>query len=225
MSEPTLQPGGEPLAIDVVSDVVCPWCYVGKRRLEQALALRSGVAVEVRFRPFQLDPTIPPGGFDRAEYMAKKFPPAQLAAAHDRLSEIGREVGIDFHFDRIKRSPNTLDAHRILRWAQPAGTQVALKEALMRLYFVEGEDIGDPALLARIAGEHGLEESRIAALLASDADKQAVQDEIATAVRIGVSGVPFFIFASKFGVSGAQDAATLADVIDRAVAEASSATA
>jgi len=207
------------ITIDVVSDVVCPWCFVGKRKLEQALALVPKLKVELNWRPFQLDPTIPQGGVSRREYMAKKFGPEKIATIHDRLKGVGAEAGIPFALDKIERSPNTLDAHRVIRWAQPHGAQTALVDRLFTLYFIEGADIGDRDLLAKVAGEHGLDAKAIRAALDTNQDAVAVQQEIASAVRLGVSGVPFFILAGRFGVSGAQPPEVLADAIRKAAAE------
>jgi predicted DsbA family dithiol-disulfide isomerase len=149
--------------------------------------------------------------------MAKKFGSQEkVDAIHARLTEAGRAENLVFAFDRITRSVNTLDAHRLLHWAGQAGVQDAVKEALFRAYFSEGRDIGDHAVLAAIAGEAGLDHDAVAGRLASDADVDTVRGEIETAVRIGVSGVPFFIFAQSFAVSGAQAADVLAAAIDRA---------
>ena len=207
------------ITIDVVSDSVCPWCFVGKRKLDAALALIEELDVNVNWRPFQLDPTIPAGGISRKEYMSKKFGPEKIATIHDRLEGVGAEAGIAFAFDKITRSPNTLDAHRVIRWAQPSGKQSAIVERLFSLYFIEGGDIGDRDLLARVAAEAGLNEKEVRARLDTDADVVSVQEEIATAVRMGVSGVPFFILAGRYGVSGAQPAEILADAIRKAAAE------
>ena len=207
------------ITIDVVSDVVCPWCFVGKRKLEQALALVPELRVELNWRPFQLDPTIPQGGMSRRDYMTKKFGPEKIATIHERLEGIGAEAGIAFAFDKIERAPNTLDAHRVIRWAQPHGTQTALVDRLFMLYFIEGADIGDRDVLAKLAGEHGLDSRQVRAALDTNQDAVAVQQEIASAVRLGVSGVPFFILASRFGVSGAQPPELLADAIRKAAAE------
>ena len=205
--------GAETLTIDVVSDVVCPWCYLGEKRLERALAAETA-PVEVRWRPFQLDPTIPPGGLDRAAYMERKFGKSgRLQAAHDRLTQLGAEVGIPFAFDRIKRAPNTLDAHRLVRWAASAGKQAEVVDRLFRAYFTEGQDIGDPAVLTVIARECGLDPDVVATLLGRDDDKDAVRREIGEAQAIGVSGVPFFIFAGRLAVSGAQDVEVLRDAM------------
>lgn len=214
----------EPITVDIVSDVVCPWCYVGKRRLEAAMALRPGVAVDVRWHPFQLDPAIPPGGLDRRTYMTGKFGSmAAVDALHARLDEAGREEGLAFAFDRITRSVNTLDSHRLLTWARPAGVQNEAKEALMLAYFMDGRDIGDPDVLADIAASVGMDADAVRARLGSDESVEQVRFEIEQAVQIGVSGVPFFIFGERFALSGAQPAEVLARALDEAGLPADSA--
>jgi len=208
----------EPLTIDVVSDVVCPWCFLGKRRLEAAIrASGDHTPIAVRWRPFQLDPSIPAEGLDRRAYMKAKFKDeARLAAVHDRLTDMGKEVGIAYAFDRIERAPNTLDAHRLIRWAAVGDHQDAVVDRLFRLYFEEGRDIGDRKLLVEVARDAGMDVPIVEKLMASDDDLDAVQAEIAQAQAVGVSGVPFFIFASRFGVPGAQDADVLAKAIVQA---------
>ena len=197
------------LTIDVVSDVVCPWCYLGEKRLEQALAEEAGPVV-VRWRPYQLDPTIPEGGLDRAEYMAKKFGKSgRLQSVHDNLTRLGAEVGLPFAFDKITRSPNTLDAHRLIRWAASAGVQSRVVDRLFEAYFVEGRDIGDRVVLTEIAAECGLDADLVERLLAEGADSEVVRQEVEQAQAMGVSGVPFFIFAGRLGVPGAQEPSAL----------------
>ena len=203
--------------IDVISDVVCPWCYVGKRRLEEALAQASDLSAGVFWRPYQLDGTIPHGGIARKEYLDRKFGPDRAGQMYGRLEGIGREVGIPFAFDKIKISPNTLDAHRLLRWAQTAGTQGEVKEHLLRLFFVEGVDIGDHDVLADVAAQHGIERDVALRLLAGDADRDAVRGEIEMAARMGVTGVPFFIFNNRLAVSGAQPAEVLVQAMRQAM--------
>jgi predicted DsbA family dithiol-disulfide isomerase len=204
------------LTIDIVSDVVCPWCYVGEKRLEEALADESGPVV-VRWRPYQLDPTIPEGGLDRAEYMEKKFGKSgRLQSVHDNLTRLGAEVGVPFAFDKIKRSPNTLDAHRLIRWAAPAGVQAEVADRLFKAYFVEGRDIGDRKVLIEIASACGLDAGEVEKLLADGADSDLVRQEIEQAQAMGVSGVPFFIFGGRLGVPGAQEPS----VLRQAMAEA-----
>jgi predicted DsbA family dithiol-disulfide isomerase len=199
-----------------VSDVVCPWCYLGEKRLDAALT-EEPRPVALRWRPFQLDPTIPSGGLDRAEYMERKFGRGgRLKEVHDRLMRLGEEVGIAFAFDRIERAPNTLDAHRLIRWAASAGAQSAVVDRLFRAYFVEGRDVGDRAVLLDVAATSGLDADIVDRLLADGADADAVRREIAEAQAMGVTGVPFFVFAGRVGVAGAQDVA----VLRRAMSEA-----
>ncbi len=156
----------ETLTIDIVSDVVCPWCYLGEKRLEAAIAYESG-PVAVRWRPYQLDPTIPEGGLDRTEYMERKFGrDGRLKAIHDNL---GAEVGLPFAFAKIRRAPNTLDAHRLIRWAASVGVQREVVEQLFSAYFVEGRNIGDHAVLIDIAAASGLDAAIVERLLAEGA--------------------------------------------------------
>lgn len=204
------------LRIDVVSDVVCPWCYLGQKRLDAAIAASPDVDVAVSWRPFQLDPTIPAEGMDRKAYMHAKFGDEErLREAHARLEALGEAEGIDYAFDAIKVSPNTLDAHRVIRWAGAAGeeAQNRLVRHLFRLYFEEGKDIGDHAVLAGAAREAGMDGAVVESLLASDADRDAVAEEAATASRMGVTGVPCFLFEGKYAVMGAQEPSALADAI------------
>jgi predicted DsbA family dithiol-disulfide isomerase len=204
------------VTVDVVSDVVCPWCYIGQKRLDKAIAALPGVEVDIHWRPYQLDPTIPPEGKDRKAYMLAKFGSEQkLREIHQRIDPIGKAEGIHFAFDAIKIAANTLDAHRVIRWAASAGdgVQSRVVKALFAANFENGEYIGDKAELARIAGANGMDEAVVANLLATDADKDAVLAEIENAQRMGVTGVPFFVLEGKYAISGAQDAAVLADAI------------
>jgi predicted DsbA family dithiol-disulfide isomerase len=213
------QPSPAPLTIDVVSDVVCPWCYLGKSRLEQAIAAVPEIPVAVRFRPYSLDPSVPPEGEDRAVYIRRKFGSLNaLDAAHQRLKAMGREAGVDYHFDRITRSPNTLDAHRVVRWATEASKGTEMVDRLFRAYFSEGRDVGDHQVLSELASEVGLDGAAIAARLATDDDKASVKAEINEAYQIGVTGVPTFILGGKYGVVGAQSVEALTEAI-RQVAE------
>lgn len=210
----------QPIVIDVVSDVVCPWCFVGKKRLEEALAALPDLSAEVRWRPFQLDPTIPAQGLERQAYMLAKFgDPERLRSAHERLDQLGREVGIDFAFDAIKVSPNTLDAHRVVRWAADGGNQGAVVQQLFSRYFEQGQNVGDHAVLAEAAGAAGMDATLVTTMLATDADKAEVEAEIQMAGQMGVTGVPCFIIAGKYAVMGAQTAQVLAEAISRAAAE------
>ena len=202
-----------PLAVDVISDVVCPWCFIGKRRLEKAIA-QAAVPLSISWRPYQLDPTIPPEGKDRRAYMEAKFGSAErIKEIHARVAAAGEGEGIPFAFDRIKVSPNTLDAHRLVRWASEAGRQGDIVEALFRAYFIEGRNVGDAAVLTDIAAAHGLDRDDIAARLASGEDREAVREEIEAAQRIGVTGVPTFILAGRYGLVGAQPAEEIASAL------------
>ena len=206
----------EKLSIDVVSDVVCPWCYIGKKRLESAIAATPDFDVEIRWRPYQLDPTIPPGGSDRRQYMIAKFGSEErIRQMHANIMPLGAAEGIAFDFDAIKVAANTLDAHRLIRWAGNASTQIQndVVTRLFKLNFEEGRNVGDHAVLAEVARDAGMDASIVESLLASDADVGAVANEIATASQMGIRGVPCFLLEGKYAVMGAQDAATLADAI------------
>lgn len=206
------------LQIDVVSDVVCPWCYIGKRRLERALAQRPDLEIGVSWRPFQLDPTIPPEGVDRRFYMERKFgSPDRIAEIHSRLEAAGESEGIAFAFDRITRSPNTLDAHRLIRWAATAGLQHPIVERLFEIYFVEGGDIGDSERLSSAADEIGLDSDAVGDLLARGVDRERVEHEIALAHQSGINGVPCFIVDSRLMVMGAQHPDVIVSAIDQAL--------
>jgi predicted DsbA family dithiol-disulfide isomerase len=221
----TPQPPSAAIAIDVVSDVVCPWCYLGKRRLERALTLVPEIAVAIRWWPFQLDGTIPPEGMDRKEYLRRKFgDPRRVDAVHERLVEFGRHEGIDFHFERITRAPNTLDAHRLTRWV-PEARQDEAVEHLFRANFSEGRNVGDHAVLAAIGGDLGLDPEETQARLAGEDDRAEVTAEIENAYRIGVTGVPCFIIDRRYAVMGAEAPETSAEAIRRANGARQSATA
>ena len=209
------------VAIDVISDVMCPWCYIGKRRLEAAAAARPDIALKVHWRPFQLDAAIPEEGMDRRIYLERKFGGADVVErVYAPVRAAGEAEAIPFAFDRIKRSPNTINAHRLIRWAGEAGLQDEMVERLFRLYFIEGGDLTDAAVLARAAAEAGMEQGPVERLLAGDADRGEVRAEIEAAQRMGVTGVPTFIVDGRYAVVGAQPAEVLADAIGRAQAEA-----
>jgi predicted DsbA family dithiol-disulfide isomerase len=209
------QPANDPITIDVVSDVVCPWCYVGKHRLEKALAMLPEQRFAIFWRPFQLDPTIPKEGMPRQAYLERKFGRERLADLHKPLIEIGKAEGIAFAFDKITRSPNTLDAHRLLRWAHEAGKQNAMADRLFALYFTEGADIGNRDVLTKAAADVGLDAALVAQLLTTEADLDPVIAEINAAQKMGISGVPTFIFAARFELSGAQPAETIKKAIEQ----------
>jgi predicted DsbA family dithiol-disulfide isomerase len=209
------------ITVDVVSDVVCPWCFIGQKRLDKAIAAAGGVDVHVRWRPFQLDPTIPPEGKDRREYMVAKFgSDERVREIHARIEPLGEAEGINFAFAAIKVAPNTLDAHRVIRWAGAAGevVQNRLVRRLFQLNFEEGANLGDHVVLIKAAREAGMDASVVETLLPTDADVEAVRTEIATASRMGITGVPCFLLEGKYAVMGAQDAGTLTDAIRQVAA-------
>jgi predicted DsbA family dithiol-disulfide isomerase len=205
------------LTIDIVSDVVCPWCFIGKRRLEAALELYrerdpKAPAPQVAYHPFELNPDLPREGIPRADYIAKKFG-ARGYSAHDRLVGIGAQLGIPFAFDKIERQPNTLAAHALIEGARRRGVQPAVKEALMQAFFVDGLDLTDPATLVRIAAAAGLERTEAEACIVDEALRRTVAEEEEKARQMGVEGVPFFIFNKRIAVSGAQESETLLEAM------------
>jgi predicted DsbA family dithiol-disulfide isomerase len=208
-----------PLTIDVVSDVVCPWCYVGKRRLEAALAARNDIVPEIRWRPFFLDPTVPRAGKPRIDYITGKFGGAdKITPAHQRLTGLGKDTGIEFHFEAIDIQPNTLDAHRLIGWASAEGKADALVENLFSGFFVNGVNLADRASLAEAAARAGMDAKRVSADLASDKDEELVAKQAQAASASGIGGVPFFVFGGKVAVAGAQEAEVLSSAIDQALA-------
>lgn len=213
------------LSIDVISDVMCPWCFIGQKNLERALEQVSDIDVAIHWRPYQLDPTLPPEGKDRQTYLEEKFGSRERAQAlYDRVREAGRDAGIDFKFDRIEKSPNTLDAHRVIRWAASAGegVQDKLVRRLFELYFLEGANIGSHAVLIQAARESGMDSAVVETLLPTEADLQEVSQEVGTAQKMGVTGVPCFLLEGKYALMGAQPPEALADAI-RKVSDAKAA--
>jgi predicted DsbA family dithiol-disulfide isomerase len=201
--------------LDIISDFVCPWCYLGKTSLETAIAARAAHPFAIRWHPFQLDPTIPPEGLERRAYIeAKLGGPERVAEAHERLSEMGKAAGLDFRFDKITRSPNTINAHRLTRWAAVEDRQTLVATELFRRYFEEGEDISEPGVLIAAAEAAGLDPTPLARLLAGDVDRAEVEAEIAEANKIGVTGVPTFLLAGRYALSGAQPAEVWTKVMD-----------
>ncbi|WP_296104565.1 DsbA family oxidoreductase [uncultured Agrobacterium sp.] len=196
------------IVIDIVSDVVCPWCYLGKARLDLALAeVQDEVSVDVNWRPYQLNPDYPAEGVDQKAELEKKLGGKdRVEQAHTMLTQLGRDVGIAYDFDAIKIGPNTLDAHRLSLWAHAEGRELQDKivTALFKANFEEGRNIGDHAVLIDIAGACGMDREMVRRLLTSDADKDTIKAEIDAAQQMGVSGVPFFIMDQKYAVSGAQ---------------------
>ena len=214
-------PSAEKLTIDVISDVVCPWCYIGKRRLESALgelvAREPAVRPFVSWHPFQLNPELPREGIDRRTYVEDKFGgPERAREVYERVREVGALVGIPFAFGAIGRQPNTRDAHRLISWAQAQGDADLLVERLFRAYFLDGRFVGDCEVLAAIAGEAGLDADAAREYLASEQGEDTVAAMDRRVRELGVGGVPFFIFGGRVAVSGAQEPETLLDAIAQA---------
>ncbi len=194
------------MQVEIWSDVICPWCYIGKRRLAEALKQRPEVEVEILWHPFQLNPDMPPEGMARERYIAAKFGGGQHASRiYQNVTDVGATVGIPFRFERIQVTPNTRDAHRLIRRASEAGDADRVVEALFNAYFIEGRNIGDRETLAEIAEEAGLGGEATAHFLDSREGAEEVLAEDMSARRIGINAVPCFIFERKYVVSGAQE--------------------
>lgn len=204
------------LHIDVVSDVVCPWCYIGKRRLEGALAQLDDVDVSVRWRPFFLNPWIPRKGIERAEYLTTKFGSVdRYKGIAGQVAQAAVEEGLEYNSDRIQRQPNTTDCHRLIYWAEQAGRSGEMKQRLMDLYFKDGADLTDVVVLVQAAVDCGLDADATRARLASDEDVEMISEAAQSAADAGVTGVPTFILGGKYGLPGAQPADQLAAAIRR----------
>jgi predicted DsbA family dithiol-disulfide isomerase len=206
-----------PVRIDVVSDVVCPWCFIGKRRLERALALRPDTSVEVHWRPYFLNDWVPREGMSREQYLTTKFgSPERYAGIAQRVMAAAAAEDLTYAVDKMKRQPNTLDCHRMIRWAEGISKAADMKQRLMDLYFTEGADLTNHAVLVQAAADIGLDAEDVRAALLSDQDVAEVENEAQSAKAAGIEGVPCFIFGVKFAVSGAQSPEYLAEAIDRA---------
>ncbi len=213
------------IAIDVVSDTVCPWCFIGKRRLGKALASRPDISFAVRWRAYRLDPTVPRQGLERKAYLKARFgDDDRIRRMGDAIRDAGATEGIQFAYERIARTPNTLDSHRLIRWAASAGVQDKVVECLFKAYFEEGRDIGSAPVLCDIADTAGMDRELVSRLLASEADVELIEREDALAHQMGISGVPTFIFANRYATSGAHEPEVLLQVIDRLLNEAAAAT-
>ena len=219
MSAPAAAPASAvstALPIDVVSDVVCPWCFIGKRRLEKALALRPDIPVEVRWRPYFLNPWVPREGISREEYLTTKFGSPERYHA---IAQAAAAEGLSYVIDGIKRQPNTLDCHRLIHWAGETGNAARMKQRLMDLYFTEGGDLTDREVLIKAAADCGLDAGVIRQCLASEQDVERIEKEAESAKDAGIDGVPCFIFGGLVAVQGAQAPEHLAQAIERAANE------
>jgi predicted DsbA family dithiol-disulfide isomerase len=213
-------PAAKSLTVDVVSDVVCPWCYIGKRRLETALAEVKDVNVEVRWHPFFLNPWVPREGISREQYLTTKFGSVE---AYDKIAtrvvDAAASEGLEYHPGRVKRQPNTLDCHRLIHWAEDSGKSAAVKQRLMELYFRDGGDLTDREVLVQAAADCGLDADSVRQRLGTDEDVDLVSQQAQSAAQAGVNGVPTFILGNKYGISGAQPADQLAAAIRQVAAE------
>jgi predicted DsbA family dithiol-disulfide isomerase len=206
----------QPVRIDVVSDIVCPWCFIGKHRLEKAIALNPDIPVEVHWRPYFLNDWIPREGISREQYLTTKFGSAErYKGIAQRVSAAAAAEGLTYAMDKINRQPNTLDAHRLIRWADEIGKAAEMKQRLMDLYFTEGADLTSHAVLAQAAADIGLDADATRKAMASDKDVAEIEREALSAKEAGIEGVPCFIFGGKFAISGAQAPEDLAEAIER----------
>jgi predicted DsbA family dithiol-disulfide isomerase len=209
-------PTKQPVRIDVVSDVVCPWCFIGKHRLEEAIKLKPDIAVEVHYRPYFLNDWIPREGMSREQYLTTKFgSPERYDGIATRVRAAAAEEGLVYDSSKMKRQPNTIDCHRLIRWAESIGKAPKMKQKLMDLYFTDGADLTDIETLVKAAADVGLNADEVRAALASDQDVAEISREAESAKEAGIQGVPCFIFGGKFAVSGAQAPEYLAEAIQR----------
>ena len=210
----------EPLVIEVVSDVVCPWCFIGKRRLEKAIASRPDLSVEVHFRPYFLNDWVPREGISRTEYLTTKFGSVERYNQNaQRIVGVAASEGLTYAPEKIQRQPNTTDCHRLIAWANAEGKEARMKQRLMDLYFTEGADLTDRETLVKAAAEVGLDGTRVRELLAGDTDVEHITQAAESAKRAGIDGVPFFIFNGVLAVSGAQSPEYLVSAMEQSIEE------
>jgi len=215
-----LAPPRARVAIEVVYDLVCPWCFLGARRLRRMLRNRPDLAADILWRPFLLHPDLSPQGVPRQDYLARKFGGEERARrVHGTMAELGRQEGIAFHFDRIRRIPHSLDAHRLVRWAARFGAADCVVDALFQAYFTAGADLGDPSVLAAIAAGQDLDSAAARRFLSSGAEVEAVHADNLRAHRLGINGVPCFVIAGRHAIAGAQDPEVLERLLDVALVE------
>ena len=206
------------LVIEVVHDLVCPWCYLGVQRLLRALARRPGIGFELVWHPFLLNPDMPRAGMARSDYVVRKFGGEDRARRlYGSITEIGRAEGLDFRFDRIRRTPSSIDAHRLMHFAARLGRADALAMALFAAHFTAGLDIGDTVVLAGLAQGAGLDQMDARSFLHSDAEFDAVQGENLRAHRLGINGVPCFVLGGRHAIAGAQEGEVIERLLDVAL--------
>lgn len=203
------------VTLDIISDPICPWCYIGKAKLDRALESAGDNPFDIHWRPFQLNPDMPREGADRRAYLEAKFGgKAGAVKVYSAIAEAAEAAGLEIDFSKIDRTPSTLDAHRLIRWARTTGNQSAVVSQLFRRYFREGQDISDREILADVAESAGMERQVVERLLDGDADLAEIREEDAAAREMGVSGVPTFIVGGRYVLQGAQEAETWARVIE-----------
>jgi predicted DsbA family dithiol-disulfide isomerase len=209
------------IKLDIISDVACPWCYVGKAYLDRALDQRPDHPFAVEWHPYQLNPELPAGGVDRAAYLEAKFGSREnIIRVHEPLLKHAEAAGVSFDLPAIRRSPNTLNAHRVIHWAGLEGRQTLMVSRIMRAYWAEGRDIGNGATLAELATEVGLDRTGIERLLVTNADTAEIRSREAHSRQRGVNAVPTFVIAGKYVVQGAQPTELWLEVIDDLQAQA-----
>ena len=209
-----------PVTVDVFSDVVCPWCFIGKLRLEKAIAMVPNIPVQIRYQPYFLNDWIPREGISREEYLTRKFgSPEGYRQIAQRVQMAAKQDGLIYDIDKVSRQPNTIDAHRLILWASQHGKQLEMKQRLMDFYFTEGKDLTSRDVLVEAAAEVGLDTDQVRELLAGDTDVDLVSNAAEQAKEAGIQGVPFFIFGGKYAVSGAQAPEELVRVIERVADE------
>jgi predicted DsbA family dithiol-disulfide isomerase len=212
------------ISIDLFSDPICPWCFIGKRRLEAALSTRPEIEVDINWHSFQLNPMMPRDGMEREEYLALKFGnPDNARRLYDNISGVGEQAGIQFEFDRIEITPNTIAAHRLILFAARFGAQGEIVEQLFNAYFLDGRNIGDIETLIALSGEAGLNSDETAVFLESDEDVDAIKSEDMQARQLGIQGVPFYILDQQYAVSGAQEPEAFYPLFDLLLAQKSDA--
>lgn len=205
-----------PITIDVVSDVVCPWCFIGKSRLEKALALKPDIPVEVRFHPYFLNPWVPREGMSRYDYLTTKFgSPEKYKGIAGRVAAAAAAEGLTYAVDKMQRQPNTLDCHRLILWAEAIGKAAQMKQRLMELYFTEGADLSNRDVLVGAAADIGLDPNRTREMLAGDTDVERVEAAANSAKDAGIDGVPTYILGGVAAVTGAQSPEVLANAIEQ----------
>ena len=205
------------LQLDIISDFVCPWCFNGKRKLDKALSREMDFEINLVWRPYRLDPSLPETGVDRDEYMRQKFGSSGIRSVTEKIKSAAEGTGIDFHFEKITRTPNTTNAHRLMRWAGALGKQHSVAEDLFSAYFEKGLDIGSDEVLIDIGIKHGFNPIDLAAVLAGAEDRGIISDQDAQARDAGVTGVPAILMGGQFLLMGAQDADYLNMIFAKAV--------